>query len=440
MRYQDWDVLIFPDESKAPLQEFKTACQVVHDSECCLFPNQEPLLPTVTSFISALAEGEPFRVSIHCWTDPEPSRLLQSITKYAEQAIFEARVFIDGNLVRYDHGLSILRMSLINPKSTKYFNRTGNWPSILDLSNVIDKNGDFDKLKFPAFHQELLSQNFWHPGDDLGRIKVVVAEGFARASATNPFDRIKNIVAFSFQHAPRNVLEASSIAWPNTAMWHRFPSPTLHNVQHMPPPYLGGGTELHAHSPRRTKQAPLFEAFPALAPTTFVRQPSESSLSSMTRANTRNPSRQFTNPNMLQDGQQQTLQSAGAFESVCAALLPAANGQNVVEGVTGSSAPLSRRVSNECSPSSPGMKSKREDLQNSSISNGEENETVTHKFAQNFSRISSTSSKRKRKSSTVKAVESTEDLSTSPTLRKVPRGTIGRAEGGRRALSGIENV
>ncbi|RDW63918.1 hypothetical protein BP5796_10420 [Coleophoma crateriformis] len=423
MRYQDWDVLIFPDESKAPLQEFKTACQVVHDSECCLFPNQEPLLPTVTSFIPALTEGDPFRVSIHCWTDPEPSRLLQSITKYAEQAIFEARVFIDGNLV-----------------STKYFNRTGNWPSILDLSNVIDKNGDFDKLKFPAFHQELLSQNFWHPGDDLGRIKVVVAEGFARASASVPFDRIKNIVAFSFQHAPRNVLEASSIAWPNTAMWLRFPSPTLHNVQHMPPPYLGGGTELHAHSPRQTKQAPLFEAFPALAPTAFVRQSSESSLSSTTRANTRNLTRQFTNPNMLQDGQQQTLQSAGAFESVCAALLPAANGQNIVEGVTDSSAPLSRRVSNECSPSSPGIKNKREDLQNSSISNDEENETVTHKFTQNFSRISSTSSKRKRKSSTVKAAESTEDLSTSPTLRKVPRGAIGRAEGGRRALSGIENV
>jgi hypothetical protein len=31
MRYQNWDVLVFPDQSKIPLQEFKTACQVIQD-------------------------------------------------------------------------------------------------------------------------------------------------------------------------------------------------------------------------------------------------------------------------------------------------------------------------------------------------------------------------------------------------------------------------
>jgi len=31
MRYQNWDVLVFPDESKIPLQEFKTSCQVIQD-------------------------------------------------------------------------------------------------------------------------------------------------------------------------------------------------------------------------------------------------------------------------------------------------------------------------------------------------------------------------------------------------------------------------
>jgi hypothetical protein len=32
MRYQDWDVLVFPDLSKIPLQEFKTTCQVIQDT------------------------------------------------------------------------------------------------------------------------------------------------------------------------------------------------------------------------------------------------------------------------------------------------------------------------------------------------------------------------------------------------------------------------
>lgn len=69
---------------------------------------------------------------------------------------------------------------------------------ILDL----DKNGDFEKLKFPGFHKEVLSQSYWSAGDDLGRIKIVLAEGFGRDNLSYPFDRIKNIAAFSFQHAP----------------------------------------------------------------------------------------------------------------------------------------------------------------------------------------------------------------------------------------------
>ncbi len=31
MRYQNWDVLIFPDLSKIPFQEFKTSCSVIQD-------------------------------------------------------------------------------------------------------------------------------------------------------------------------------------------------------------------------------------------------------------------------------------------------------------------------------------------------------------------------------------------------------------------------
>jgi hypothetical protein len=31
MRYEDWDILIFPKGSSAPVKEFKVACHVVHD-------------------------------------------------------------------------------------------------------------------------------------------------------------------------------------------------------------------------------------------------------------------------------------------------------------------------------------------------------------------------------------------------------------------------
>lgn len=37
MRYEDWDVLLFPKDSKIPLKEFKTQCHVVHDNGKCLF-------------------------------------------------------------------------------------------------------------------------------------------------------------------------------------------------------------------------------------------------------------------------------------------------------------------------------------------------------------------------------------------------------------------
>ena len=31
MRYMNWDVLLFPDGSKTPLQEFRTVCDITQD-------------------------------------------------------------------------------------------------------------------------------------------------------------------------------------------------------------------------------------------------------------------------------------------------------------------------------------------------------------------------------------------------------------------------
>jgi hypothetical protein len=117
MRYQNWDVLVFPDQCKVPLQEFKTACQVIQDpGEHRIVPDRygnradwqtEPhstqnnplLLPTVTSFVPGLPAGTPFRISIHCWQNPDVSRYIQHLSKPSDDIIFEARLFIDGRIV-----------------------------------------------------------------------------------------------------------------------------------------------------------------------------------------------------------------------------------------------------------------------------------------------------------------------------------------------------
>lgn len=73
----------------------------------------------------------------------------------------------------------------------------------------MSKNGDLEPLRFPSFRQELLRQNHWNPADDFGRIKIVISEGFPRDSLSMPMERVKNVVAFSFQHAPLGILISS---------------------------------------------------------------------------------------------------------------------------------------------------------------------------------------------------------------------------------------
>jgi len=117
MRYQNWDVLVFPEQSKIPLQEFKTSCQVIQDPGIfdlvTIFRNRKLtrfteslnsqtnplLLPTVTSFIPGLQAGVAFRVSLHCWQNPEISRYVHNLKRLNDTIIFEVRLFVDGRLV-----------------------------------------------------------------------------------------------------------------------------------------------------------------------------------------------------------------------------------------------------------------------------------------------------------------------------------------------------
>ncbi|KAF7542266.1 hypothetical protein G7Z17_g11726 [Cylindrodendrum hubeiense] len=229
MRYEDWDILLFPRGCEVPMKEFKVACHVVHDTEFSQ-TNGSFGIPTLCCFVPSLAAGTPFQISIHSWTVPAISQFTKTYSEYPNSVKFEARLFVDGRLV-----------------ASTSIDRKSDWPHVIAHSFNFSKNGDLESLKFPLFQQELLQQNYWSPADDLGRIKLVISEGFPRDSLSLPMERVKNIVAFSFQHAPLEILESSSIAWPNPSMWRRTPFTASMPV----PTYPSDDAKSHAHSPRR---------------------------------------------------------------------------------------------------------------------------------------------------------------------------------------------
>ena len=118
------------------------------------------------------------------------------------------------------------------------------------------------------FLYDILQQRGWSPADDLGRIKLIISEGFPRGSVTVPVERVKNVAAFAFQHAPlcmlgpttgsdtkltwffTAILEAAGLAWPSPSLWLHSPVPSSKPV---PTFSSNDGHLLHGHSPRRPK-------------------------------------------------------------------------------------------------------------------------------------------------------------------------------------------
>lgn len=110
MRYRNWDILLFPEGSKAPIQEFKTQCFVTKDKDSPYLHSSvflghqayrpEPAvfnqLPVLTTFIPSLSKDSPFHVSIHSWEKPRPSAQIESIMEPEDVLLFEVRIFIDG--------------------------------------------------------------------------------------------------------------------------------------------------------------------------------------------------------------------------------------------------------------------------------------------------------------------------------------------------------
>lgn len=134
----------------------------------------------------------------------------------------------------------------------------------------LDKAGNRDSLKFPLFHQEMLTQSWWNAGENVGRVKVVISEGIARGRGISPFERLRNIVSFSFQHAPiseaalasvpnygslslTGILETSGIAWPNPGMWYQPAQPSYNTSSSRK--FEEADIDAHAHSPRRRSES-----------------------------------------------------------------------------------------------------------------------------------------------------------------------------------------
>lgn len=143
MRFLNWDVLLFPDESKVPIQEFDVKCHALaltpglfilfiqtwwftnglsdNLPSLKLTPATEsdhvsPLthIPTLTCFIASLEHGRLFRVSIHSWETPKPSDLLFNFKSIQGRVAFEAKLFIDGHL-----------------KAQRFLSELSTWPEVI---------------------------------------------------------------------------------------------------------------------------------------------------------------------------------------------------------------------------------------------------------------------------------------------------------------------
>ena len=60
MRYQNWDVLLFPTGLRIPIQEFKTACYAIYDGESLPTSLGEPVFWSLDSISNPLSPHVPF--------------------------------------------------------------------------------------------------------------------------------------------------------------------------------------------------------------------------------------------------------------------------------------------------------------------------------------------------------------------------------------------
>ncbi|KAI9889736.1 MAG: hypothetical protein M1814_005035 [Vezdaea aestivalis] len=246
MRYLDWDVLLFQANNKAPMQEFSTHCFVVIDHEstfhkASLNPSSYVVdeivserTPMVTTHIASLKAGTPFKVSLHSWSTPGPSKALSSLLETEGDTLFELRLLLDGI-----------------PVNNSIFKGGSNWPQTIDTATEANQGG---LLCFPTHHPGVAQRI--NSSEDIGTIKVIVSEG-AFSKATGSFQRARTVVIFNFLHAPLDTLERQNLAYPNPLMWFQPRQPAFGGQTTAPRHADRSSDERtdHGHSPSRQSQS-----------------------------------------------------------------------------------------------------------------------------------------------------------------------------------------
>ncbi|CAK1356845.1 unnamed protein product [Cercospora beticola] len=204
MRFEDWDVLVFPGtgvEAHIPIKEFGVECYGVTDDR--LLKDESITAPLLTAFIPSLRAGEPFQISLHSWK-PRPFNFRPAGNSRPDRPqVWQFKVTVDGQVKCVDTMTADVQ-----------------WPKALHLATAqVGPNGQPDQLRFPPFYQESVYANKWHPYAEKGRIKVEISEGFLeRTDRDAKFVKLTVHVIFNFQHAPMDVLRACGKAWPSQEM------------------------------------------------------------------------------------------------------------------------------------------------------------------------------------------------------------------------------
>lgn len=71
-----------------------------------------------------------------------------------------------------------------------------------DCDLAVENANKHEQLRFPLFHSELLTQIWANPAQSMGTVRIVITEGIRQGQSSGKFMRLRNIVTFSFQHAP----------------------------------------------------------------------------------------------------------------------------------------------------------------------------------------------------------------------------------------------
>lgn len=121
MRYQDWDVLLFPaalispasphstadggssndiapnstTDPRIPVKEFRTTCHAE------ITANSPQAVPLLTCFVPSLPKGVPFQISVHSWVKTGPKLGFASAAENPQRVeeVWQVKVVVDGVLM-----------------------------------------------------------------------------------------------------------------------------------------------------------------------------------------------------------------------------------------------------------------------------------------------------------------------------------------------------